>query len=84
MYTNFREVDMEARDKRKKFVALAEVRTAKAMQSIRLIGNLANKSNYEFTDIDVQRITKALEQEIKDLKTRFQSSGTRSRPEFKL
>ncbi len=75
---------MESRDKRKKFVALAEARTAKAMQSIRLIGNLANKSNYEFTDLDIQRITKALEQEIRDLKTRFQSSGTRSRPDFKL
>lgn len=75
---------MEIRDKRKRFVALAEVRTAKAMQSIRLISNLANKTNYEFTDLDVQRITKALEQEIKDMKARFQSSGTRSRPDFKL
>jgi len=75
---------VESRDKRKNGVALAEARTAKAMQSIRIIGNLANKSNYEFTDLDIQRITKALEQEIKDLKTRFQSSGTRSRPNFKL
>lgn len=75
---------MEHRDKRQKFVSLAEARTAKAMQSIRLIGNLANKSNYEFTDVDVQRITRVLEQEIKDLRARFQSSGTRARPEFKL
>ena len=75
---------METRDKRKKFVDLAEARTSKAMQSIRLIGNLANKSNYDYTDADVQRIAKALEQEIRDLRTRFQTSGTRSRPEFRL
>ena len=75
---------MPKRDKRQKFVELAEARTAKAMQSIRLIGNLANKSNYEFSDSDIQRICKALEQEIKDVRSRFQSSGGRSRPEFKL
>lgn len=54
------------------------------MQSIRLIGNLANRSNYEFTETDVQRIAKALEHEIRDLKNRFQTSSTRSRPNFKL
>lgn len=75
---------METRDRRKKFVALAEARTARAMHSIRLIGNLANRSNYEFTDTDVQRIAKALEHEIRDLKIRFQTSNTRSRPNFKL
>lgn len=75
---------MESRDKRKKFVDLAEARTSKAMQSIRLIGNLANKSNYEYTDADIQRIAKVLEQEIRDLRMRFQTSGTRTRPEFRL
>ena len=75
---------MENRDKRKKFVELAEARTSKAMQSIRLIGNLANRSNYEYSDDDIGRIARALEQEIKDLKTRFQSSGTRARPDFRL
>lgn len=75
---------MDSRDKRKKFVTLAEARTSRAMQAIRLIGNLANKSNYEYADADIQRIVRALDQEIRDLKTRFQSSGTRSRPEFKL
>jgi len=75
---------MENRDKRKKFVELAQARTSKAMQSIRLIGNLANRSNYEYSDDDIGRIARALEQEIKDLKTRFQSPGTRARPDFRL
>lgn len=75
---------MESRDKRQKFVNLAEKRTSNALQAIRIIGNLANKSNYEYSDADIRRITKTLEQEVKDLRTRFETSGTKSRPEFKL
>jgi len=75
---------MESRNKRQKFVNLAEKRTSNALHAIRIIGNLANKSNYEFSDADIRRITKTLEQEVKDLRTRFETSGTKSRPEFKL
>lgn len=75
---------METRNKRQKFVNLAEKRTSNALHAIRVIGNLANKSNYEYTDADIKRITKTLEQEVKDLKTRFENSGAKSRPEFKL
>jgi hypothetical protein len=75
---------MDARNKRHKFVQIAEKRTSNALQAIRIIGNLSNKSNYEYTETDIKRITKALEQEIKDLRTRFETSGAKSRPEFKL
>jgi hypothetical protein len=75
---------MDARNKRHKFVQIAEKRTSNALQAIRIIGNLSNKSNYEYTETDIRRITKALEQEIKDLRTRFETSGAKSRPEFKL
>ena len=80
----FAEGTMESRNKRQKFVNLAEKRTSNALHAIRIIGNLANKSNYEFSDADIRRITKTLEQEVKDLRTRFETSGTKSRPEFKL
>ena len=36
-----------SKDRREKFVRLAESRTAKAMKAIRVIGNLGNKSQYE-------------------------------------
>jgi hypothetical protein len=74
----------ELRDKRAKFVDLAEARTSRAMHTIRLIGNLASRSNYEYSDADVQKIVRALEIEVRDLRSRFQSSDSRSRPEFKL
>ena len=70
--------------KREKFVGLAEARVSKAMHSIRLIGNLANKNNYEYSDEDIRKITSALQAEINDLKQRFASSDSRSRPTFRL
>ena len=52
--------------KREKFVSLAESRVSKAMHAIRLVGNLANRSNYEFSDEDVRKILAALQAEITD------------------
>jgi len=71
-------------DKRDNFVRLAEARVSKAMQSIRVIGNLANRNNYEYSDDDVRRIVSALRSEIDSLQGRFSKSDARDRPTFKL
>lgn len=71
-------------EKRAKFVRLAESRTSRAMQAIRTIGNLANKSNYEYSEQDVRAIRKALLSEVDALTTRFSNSNSRSRPTFTL
>lgn len=70
--------------KRENFVRLAEARVSKAMQAIRVVGNLANRSNYEYSDDDVRRIVEALKGEIDALQGRFKKSDTRDRPSFKL
>jgi hypothetical protein len=36
-----------------------------------LIGNLSNRSNYDYTESDVTKIFKALEDEITDSRKRF-------------
>jgi len=71
-------------EKRDKFVRLAEARTTKAMQSIRVIGNLANRSNYEFNEDDVRKIAKTLHSEVDAMVARFRSTDSKSRPVFKL
>lgn len=71
-------------DKRANFVRLAEARVSRAMQSIRVVGNLANRSNYDFRDEDVRRIVEALKGEIAALEARFKKSDTKDRPTFKL
>jgi len=65
------------RDKRKRFVELAEARVQKAAHLLRLIGNLANQSNYDYSAADAQKIFAALEGELKLLKAKFHASLNR-------
>ena len=69
--------------KRDRFVRLAEARTNKIIDMIRLLGNCANKANYDYTDADVQKIFNALEKEIKLAKTKFSLSEVEE-SKFKL
>ena len=73
------------RDKRGRFVELAQARVTKAAQTIRLIGNLSNPNNYEYTEDDVRKILTALDSEMKLLKGKFQAAlKKRAKDEFKL
>ena len=62
--------------KRDRFVRLAEARTNKTIEMIRLIGNLANKNNYDYTDADGQKIFGAIEKELKAAKAKYVGSNT--------
>jgi hypothetical protein len=72
------------KDKRERFVSLAEKRVPRAIHELRLIGNLANTHNYTYTQDEAQRIVSALEQEVKLLKGRFAAGVLKSQPTFKL
>jgi len=72
------------RDKRQKFVDLAERRTRNAIKAIRVIAKLGNKSAYEFDDADVRKIASALTREVEALKARMSSSGGKDSIDFKL
>jgi len=72
------------RDRRERFVSLAEARTDKATRAIRLLGNLSNRSNYEYSDADVAQILKALDAELKALKLKFAGTGEGHQTTFKL
>ena len=72
------------KQRRERFIRLAEARVSKAMKSIRVVGNLSNRSNYEYSDADVRKIVKALQSELSALEARFQQSDKKSQPEFKL
>jgi ABC-type Fe3+-hydroxamate transport system substrate-binding protein len=72
------------RDRRERFISLAEARTGRAIQAIRLIGNLTNKSNYEFREADAQQIIKALDQELRILRTKFAEGANARDTDFRL
>lgn len=63
------------RDKRGKFVELANNRVNRAIKDLRLIGNLSNRSAYEYSEEDVRKILRALQREMESLKARF-AEGT--------
>lgn len=69
---------MTREEDRSKFVKLASARVTKALKDIQLIGNLANRSNYDYTDEDVTKIFKALNEEIAACKKRFELSNKKA------
>lgn len=75
---------MRAED-RKKFVELANKRVKKALKAMQLIGNLSNRSNYDYTDEDILKVFKALQDELNECKKRFEmATKSRRQVEFSL
>jgi hypothetical protein len=70
--------------KREKFVGLAESRTRNAIKAIRVIAKLGNKNAYEFTEVDVNKIARALTREIEAMKSRMSSQGGKESVDFSL
>ena len=62
------------KDKKNKFIELAQSRVNKAIKSINLIGNLSNKSHYSYNNDQVQQMLSALDKEIRSVKDKFRNS----------
>ncbi len=62
---------MNYESKRDRFVRLAEARTNKIIDMMRLLGNCSNKANYEYSEEDVKKIFNALEKELKNTKNKY-------------
>lgn len=60
---------MESKEER--FIRIAENRTNKIIDMIRLLGNCSNKANYSYTNDDVKKIFSAIELEVKLAKQKF-------------
>ena len=64
------------KEKRERFKRVAENRTNNIINQIRLLGNCANRSNYEYSEEEVKKIFAAIEAEIKDTKAKYQTKNT--------
>ncbi len=71
-------------DREETFKRLAESRTQKALEQIRLLGNLTDKSNYKYSKKDFYKITAALYDAISDLEERIDNDGLLSSEVFHL
>lgn len=70
--------------KHAKFRELAEKRTNKALEAVRLIGNLSNRQTYAYQEAEVRKIVRALREAVADVEVRFGKSAGRGGGEFKL
>jgi hypothetical protein len=57
--------------KARNFRRLAEARGNRLLRDIQLIGNLANKNNYTYTDADVRKIFSVVDEELRFTKAKF-------------
>lgn len=57
--------------KLERFERLAERRVTETLRRLRLIGNLANRHNYEYTEDHIRKILDALDAGMRQLKQRF-------------
>lgn len=71
------------RNRRERFKSLASARVNKALQNLKLIGNLSNKQHYEYDETDVKKIFNVLENELRIAKNKFKKT-VRENDEFSL
>lgn len=70
--------------KKENFKRLAEARTEKVLAMIDLIGNLSNKSFYEYTDEEVEKIFKAINKSVEENKNKFKKNKDNKKRRFVL
>ena len=67
-----------------KFIVLANNRVNKVIKQLKLVGNLSNKSHYDYSEEDAKKIILAIESEVKNLKQKFIKNKKNKLGEFKL
>ena len=66
-----------------KFKELARSRVNRAINMIRFIANLGNKAHYDYTPDQARKIVSALQAEVNNVKTKF-NSKKRGTEEFTI
>lgn len=72
---------MKKEEKIKKFKELATKRTNNLLRQTRILGNLSNKSAYEYTKEDINKIFSEIENSLKETRSKFHFPKDK---EFKL
>ena len=66
--------------KRETFRRLLDSRLPKTLKSIKLLGNLSRKGQYEYTHLEAQELIKGLKNEVTTLATKFKVTTTTPEP----
>jgi hypothetical protein len=66
------------KDKRNRFLTVAQYRTNQILKYIRLLSNCSNKNNYEYTEAEITKIFSAIDEELRISKLKYKSRRKRS------
>ncbi len=69
------ELGEKAETKNEKFKRLAEKRTNAVLEKVRVLANLSNRSQYEYSEEEVEEIYRAIERELRKTKSKFLNKG---------
>lgn len=67
--------------KRIRFKKLAEYRTNLVLKRLKVLGNCANRSAYEYTEEEINKIFLEIERKVREIKAKFNFS---KKVDFKL
>lgn len=59
------------KDKREAFLRVAETRTQKIIEMLRLLGNCSNRNNYEYSEDDVEQMFSAIDKALKSVRDSY-------------
>lgn len=68
---------MESRNER--FRRLAASRGDRLIREIALLGNLANRKNYDYSPEEVERLFEPIERELREIRAKFDPSAPAAR-----
>lgn len=60
--------------KKERFIRIAEARTNRILEQLRLLSNCSNRNNYEYSEEDIKKIFSVIEREMKNCKNKFDTS----------
>lgn len=61
-------------EKRKRFKRVASKRVEKLLKSMQVLSNCSNRNNYEYTSQDIDKMMKALREELKKTEAMFRNN----------
>ena len=67
---------MTSETKKQRFQRLAEKRTNDVLERLRILGNCANRGQYEYSAEDVRKIFNTIEREVKLVRLKFKDGET--------
>lgn len=71
----------KSENNRERFKRLASLRTNSVLKRLKVLGNCSNRSIYEYTEDDLDKIFSEIEKKVKEVKSKFHFPKNR---EFRL